>query len=283
MIFSRPMNQSKWAGKRWHVIGDSITAPSTSTRNYHDYVKDKLGCIVNNYGISGTGWRTPTSGVSNAFYQRISSLDNNVDLITVFGGTNDWSEVMIGMTLGVFGDTDPAASLYGAIESTLSQLVNKFPTKTIAVFTPMQRSDAWYNLVHTVTTTTWAASTVKSVGDYVLPTTSNGYVYKCTVAGTTGATQPTWPTTLSSTVVDGTVTWQLFRTTTNNVSLQDISSAIIAVANKYNIPVLDLYKNGNMYAQNGSFRTAMMPDGLHPNDDGHKVLADKILAFLDTL
>ena len=39
------------------------------------------------------------------------------------------------------------------------------------------------------------------------PTASNGFIYRCTVAGTTGGVEPTWPTTTGATVVDGTVTW----------------------------------------------------------------------------
>lgn len=53
----------------------------------------------------------------------------------------------------------------------------------------------------------WAASTAYSVGDYVLPTAPNGHMYKCTTAGTSGSTQPTWPTTNNGTVTDGTVVW----------------------------------------------------------------------------
>lgn len=59
---------------------------------------------------------------------------------------------------------------------------------------------------HTVAA--WAASAAKSVNDIVRPATHNGYRYKCTVGGTTGGSQPTWPTTIGQTVVDGTVTWR---------------------------------------------------------------------------
>ncbi|MEA3432061.1 MAG: hypothetical protein U9R01_05215 [candidate division WOR-3 bacterium] len=55
--------------------------------------------------------------------------------------------------------------------------------------------------------TEWAASTAYSLGDYVRPTTANGYVYKCTTAGTSGAAEPTWPTTIGQTVTDGSVVW----------------------------------------------------------------------------
>ena len=54
----------------------------------------------------------------------------------------------------------------------------------------------------------WSGSTAYAVGESVEPTVGNTYRYECTVAGTSAATQPTWPTTIGNTVVDGTVTWQ---------------------------------------------------------------------------
>lgn len=51
----------------------------------------------------------------------------------------------------------------------------------------------------------WGASTVYAINDQVRPTVNNGYYYTAQTAGTSGATQPTWPT--SGTVKDGTVTW----------------------------------------------------------------------------
>ncbi len=53
----------------------------------------------------------------------------------------------------------------------------------------------------------WAASTAYTVGQQVVPTAANGFAYVCTAPGTTGTTQPAWPTTLATTVVDGTCTW----------------------------------------------------------------------------
>ena len=53
-------------------------------------------------------------------------------------------------------------------------------------------------------------STTYVVGQMVIPTTSNGYVYRCTVAGTSGIAAPTWPTSNGHTVTDGTITWTTY-------------------------------------------------------------------------
>lgn len=63
------------------------------------------------------------------------------------------------------------------------------------------------------TATIWQASHAYSAGAYVIPTTfasisgQTGKIFKCTTAGTSAATQPTWPTAAGGTVTDGTVVW----------------------------------------------------------------------------
>jgi hypothetical protein len=51
----------------------------------------------------------------------------------------------------------------------------------------------------------WAPSTAKAKGDQI---NSAGRVYEVIVAGTTGATAPSFPVTSGATVTDGTVIWQ---------------------------------------------------------------------------
>jgi hypothetical protein len=53
----------------------------------------------------------------------------------------------------------------------------------------------------------WAASTSITLNEFRKPTIANGRRYYASVGGTTGGTEPTWPTTAGGTVVDGTVTW----------------------------------------------------------------------------
>jgi hypothetical protein len=55
--------------------------------------------------------------------------------------------------------------------------------------------------------TAWAASTAKSLTNYVIPSLTNGLRYECTTAGTTGATEPVWPRKVGETVEDGTAVW----------------------------------------------------------------------------
>ncbi|HWP59524.1 MAG TPA: DUF2163 domain-containing protein [Candidatus Acidoferrales bacterium] len=46
------------------------------------------------------------------------------------------------------------------------------------------------------------------VGSIVKPTAANGRYFECAVAGTSGATEPVWNTTIGATTVDGGVTWK---------------------------------------------------------------------------
>lgn len=52
----------------------------------------------------------------------------------------------------------------------------------------------------------WATSLNLTVNRVIMPTVRNGHVYRVIEGGTTGATEPVWPTGDDDTVVDGTAT-----------------------------------------------------------------------------
>lgn len=73
-------------------------------------------------------------------------------------------------------------------------------------------------------------------------------------------------------------------------TLEQLVSLIIKYAKHYSIPYLDLYHESNLPvwvpAANEYYFTAPNlpePDGLHPNDAGHKVIARKVKAFLESI
>ena len=59
----------------------------------------------------------------------------------------------------------------------------------------------------------------------VKPTTENGFYYRATVGGTTGSVEPTWPTTLDATVVDGSATWKAIRAYRQRGTVTSVSEA----------------------------------------------------------
>lgn len=65
--------------------------------------------------------------------------------------------------------------------------------------------------------------------------------------------------------------------------LIDYVNAIREVAEYYSLPVLDLFKTSGLQPAIPIIKDTYMPDALHPNDEGHKVLADKIIKFLNIL
>ena len=80
---------------------------------------------------------------------------------------------------------------------------------------------------------TWVALTAYTVrpaqdaglGSVVKPSTPNNRHFKCTTAGTSGASEPVWNTTLGGTTNDGSVVWTTFQALT-------VYSAITSVADE---------------------------------------------------
>lgn len=55
------------------------------------------------------------------------------------------------------------------------------------------------------------------------------------------------------------------------------------VARYYSLPVCDLYANSGMQPNLSVIKEKYVPDGLHPNDKGNEVIADRLGEFLKNL
>lgn len=74
----------------------------------------------------------------------------------------------------------------------------------------------------------WAASTAFAVGDIRRATTiqATGLWFRCTVAGTSGGSEPGWPTESGNTTEDNTVTWTAFPSVYEELSVFNPSAII---------------------------------------------------------
>jgi len=88
--------------------------------------------------------------------------------------------------------------------NSLELLIDTMPTAADPLY-------LYYGKVHSITALSliaWTALTLYALGDTIVPLAApNGYEYECTVAGTSGAAEPTWPLVPGGTVVDATATW----------------------------------------------------------------------------
>ena len=81
--------------------------------------------------------------------------------------------------------------------------------------------------------TAHATSTAFAANDVVRPSTGNGYLYRAKVAGTTGGSATTWPTTVGSEVTDGGVTWECVGTGDTVIDANDPSWASSNITARY--------------------------------------------------
>jgi hypothetical protein len=88
-----------------------------------------------------------------------------------------------------------------AASTTDTHLVYRLDLRNTSPVYPMPfTADIFYSQI-------WVTATGYALGAIRVPTTLNGFRYRCTVAGTSGAGEPVWPTTVGTTIADGTATW----------------------------------------------------------------------------
>ena len=67
------------------------------------------------------------------------------------------------------------------------------------------------------------------------------------------------------------------------VTLKTYVDIIREVAEYYSLPVCDLFKNSGLQPLVPVIMEKFVPDGLHPNDAGHEIIAARLGSFLASL
>lgn len=70
---------------------------------------------------------------------------------------------------------------------------------------------------------------------------------------------------------------------TQTPDLKTYVDIIKQTAEYYSIPVLDLFASSGMQPKIPIIKEKYVPDGLHPNDNGHEIIAHKLEMFLKNL
>ena len=65
----------------------------------------------------------------------------------------------------------------------------------------------------------------------------------------------------------------------NGYILKDYVDKIIEICKKHNLPVIDLFRSGIIDPNDKE----LLPDGLHPSDKGHAIMADYIAKELQKI
>ena len=220
----------KLEGLKINFLGDSITEgylAGGADKVYHAVLaKEAKLAEARNYGISATKYAIqkgyPERPLKREdklpFCDRFKDMDDDADIIVVFGGTNDYGHG--DAPIGGFSDRTPE-TFYGACHYIYSGLIKKYLGKQIVIITPLHRTGEYKN---TGATKTWGSGTLR---DYV--------------------------------------------------------NIIREVAEYYSLPVLDLYATSGLQPEIEEIREKYIPDGLHPNAEGHAIIAKKLKAFLEQL
>jgi len=132
-------------GLKVNFLGDSITwgvGISAPDKHFYDILKERCGLAeVRNYGVSGSRIArqiqpNPDEPKDWDFCYRAMQMDDDADMIVIFGGTNDFGHG--DAPIGEMSDrTDK--TFYGALHVLLSSLIKKYPDATIVYMTPTHR------------------------------------------------------------------------------------------------------------------------------------------------
>lgn len=214
-------------GLKINFLGDSITEGTGTSgvdKTYWSLIGKEYGATVRGYGIGGTRFarqKTPSAKARHDldFCMRYPDMDDDADVVVVFGGTNDFGHG--DAPLGDLNDRTQD-TFCGACHTLFEGLINKYPEAVIVVMTPLHR---------------------------------------CNEDNLRGDGNKAEDVAPLSTYVE----------------------IIKKIASYYSLPLLDLWSVSSIQPKVQILKEKYCPDGLHPNDAGHKLIAARLAGFLKTL
>lgn len=131
--FETATTANRLAAMKCGVMGDSITAGvgASAGNGFVTLLGDDFASVTN-YGASAT-LIANEAGRSNSFVSRYPEMSDDLDVIIVYGGTNDWYH---GTSFGDADSTDDT-SFYGALNVLMQGLLTKYVGKEVFFVTPM--------------------------------------------------------------------------------------------------------------------------------------------------
>ena len=241
-------NSTRFAGKTLLVSGDSITEKNVRANlNWHDYLKTWHGlAAVQNDAVSGSGLIKAGNNIGMCYRLTLWPSKYTPDLIMLMGNMNDGTSEVTGDWSWIYGEND----------------IHK---------------DDWTSVVtrDNCNLSLWFALRFL-FEDIILkyPNIPIGYIIS----------QPRAQTAVKSGTARAGYTTKCWG---DDGWFSEWCDVIERVAAHYSIPVLNLYKNSNMRPWNTTNNnTYFSPpgsttgDGIHPNDAGQELMAQKISEFM---
>jgi len=172
-------------------IGQEYDSGPTASDFFNGYINDFIVTKIEKYTSNFT---PPTR-----FIERSPDLTG---YIAVSGGDNPYS-ITLSLTESL------AATDFTALVTNANTgfIMSKTTVSGVAPTINLSTNDPCMVTLYPDYGTQWTASTAYVLNDKVFPTdpATSPYYYECTTAGTSDASEPTWPT--SGTVNDNTVVW----------------------------------------------------------------------------
>ena len=202
-------------GSRWYDSDDGNRAYVYQSLAWLDITDDRLGQVVSDVSVLGVSVDDNAAAIVTEQTARATADSAFASDIALIGAVNGAESAFILDTSTVKidsdgGDTFATAFARQAISLDVNGYVTGYEQINDGTYGSFNILADQFGIV--TPSFVWQASTAYAVDDMIRPTspTSPSRVFKCTTAGTSGGTEPTWNTTVDGTTNDGTAVWTTF-------------------------------------------------------------------------